>query len=166
MKKKLLLMAVLALSFMVQGTAQVVDEAEARQIAMRFVSTPSADGIRRLPADDAQRLKLAWTSSVGGDAPELYVYDLPTSGFVVVAGDKSAEREVLGWSDTGAYAGDHQPDALKWLLGAYAREIAAYRNSAEYGTAEPPANARRRQAPPAAGYGTVEPLLRTTWDQG
>lgn len=151
---------------MVQGTAQVVDEAEARQIAMRFLSTPSADGMRRLPAADAQRLKLAWTSSVGGEAPELYVYDLPTSGFVVVAGDKSAEREVLGWSDTGAYAGDHQPDALKWLLGAYAREIAAYRNSAEYGTAEPPANARRRQAPPAAGYDTVEPLLRTTWDQG
>lgn len=165
MKKKLLLMAVLALSFMVQGTAQVVDEAEARQIAMRFVSTPSANGIRRLPAADAQRLKLAWTSSVGGDAPELYVYDLPTSGFVVVAGDKSAEREVLGWSDTGAYAGDHQPDALKWLLGAYAREIAAYRNSDEYGTAEQPANARRLQAAPAAGYAPVEPLLRTTWDQ-
>lgn len=165
-RQKLLLIAVLTLSSMVQVTAQVVDEAEARQIAMRFVSTPSADGMRRLPAADAQRLKLAWTSSVGGEAPELYVYDLPTSGFVVVAGDKSAEREVLGWSDTGAYAGEHQPDALKWLLGAYAREIAAYRNSAEYDTAEPPANAHRRQAPPAAGYGTVKPLLRTTWDQG
>ena len=165
MKKKLLLIAVLALSFMVQGMAQVVDEAEARQIAMRFVSTPSADGTRRLPAADARRLKLAWTSSVGREAPELYVYDLPTSGFVVVAGDKSAEREVLGWSDTGAYANGNLPDGLEWLLGAYAREIAAYRNSAEYGTAEQIASTRSLQAAPAAGYGNIGPLLRTTWGQ-
>ncbi|MBR1593342.1 MAG: leucine-rich repeat protein [Alloprevotella sp.] len=143
------------------AAAQVVDEPEARQIAQRFVASSTPDGVRRLPAADAKSVKLAWSSQKGGNAPELYVYNVPSGGFVIVSGDESTESEVLGWSDSGSFNADDLPESLQFLVEGYAKGIAAYRQDASAEVRSWVARAPRR----ASGYGNVEPLLREHWGQ-
>lgn len=160
MQKRILVLVFAVLSA-ASAAAQVVSEEAARQIATRFVSSPLPDGMRRMPKAKADGVSLAWKSSLKGDAPEVYAFNVTGGGFVIVSGDESTQQEVLGWSDTGAYDNKVLPDGLRWLVGEYARMIAAYRESEEYGNDVSRASRRA----PASGYGKVEPLLRTTWGQ-
>ena len=160
MRKKILVLVFVVLSA-ASAAAQAVSEEAARQIATRFVSSPLPDGMRRMPKAKADGVSLAWKSSLKGDAPEVYAFNVTGGGFVIVSGDESTQQEVLGWSDTGAYDNKVLPDGLRWLVGEYARMIAAYRESEEYGNDVSRASRRA----PASGYGKVEPLLRTTWGQ-
>lgn len=161
MQKKILVLFFAVLSA-ASAAAQVVSEETARQIAARFVSSPLPDGMRRMPQAKTSDVSLAWKSLLKGDAPEVYAFNVAGGGFVIVSGDEGTQQEVLGWSDTGAYDGNVLPDGLRWLVGEYARMIAAYRDSEEYGKNM----SRVSRKAPVSGYGKVEPLLRTTWGQG
>jgi hypothetical protein len=114
-----------------------------------------------MPKAKEGSVSLAWKSSLKGDAPEVYTFNITGGGFVIVSGDEGTQQEVLGWSDTGAYDDNVMPDGLRWLVGEYARMIAAYRDSEEYGKNM----SRVSRKAPVSGYGKVEPLLRTTWGQ-
>lgn len=160
MRKCLSILVMMVLS--AHATAQVVPEAQARQIAQRFATSTTSSGARRMPAAVGKSVTLAWKSAVGGDDSELYVYNVPSGGFIIVSGDEGTEREVLGWSDSGSFDADQLPDNLQYLVEGYAKGIAAYRKEAPslQGTA-----ASRPRRAPVSGYGKVEPLLKTTWGQ-
>ena len=160
MQKKILVLFFAVLSA-ASAAAQVVSEETARQIAARFVSSPLPDGMRRMPQAKTSDVSLAWKSLLKGDAPEVYAFNVTGGGFVIVSGDEGTQQEVLGWSDTGAYDDNVMPDGLRWLVGEYARMIAAYRDSEEYGKNM----SRVSRKAPVSGYGKVGPLLRTTWGQ-
>ena len=160
MKKTFLLLVALAL--VLNTTAQVIAEAQARQIAQRFATSSTSSGQRRFPTAASKSITLAWQSVINNAAPELYVYNVPSGGFIIVSGDEGTEHEVLGWSDSGNFDADQLPDNLQYLVEGYAKGIAAYRKEAPslQGTA-----ASRPRRAPVSGYGTVEPLLKTTWGQ-
>ncbi|MBP3227378.1 MAG: leucine-rich repeat protein [Bacteroidaceae bacterium] len=160
MKKTFLVLAAVLLSLCEAG-AQVVSESEARQVAERFVTSTTPAGVRRMPAATAKSLQLAHTARVGSEAPELYVYNVAQGGFVIVSGDAATDSEVLGWSDTGVFDADNLPDGLQFLLGSYARGIAAFRAEATPEVKSRVARAPRR----ASGYGSVAPMLKTIWNQ-
>lgn len=144
------------------ATAQVVHEDQARQIAQSFATSTTSGGARRMPAAVGKSVTLAWQSAVEGNDPELYVYNVPSGGFIIVSGDEGTEREVLGWSDQGSFDTSNLPAGLQHIVGQYAKSISAYRKDApslQGGTASKPHRA------PVSGYGKVGPLLTTTWGQ-
>lgn len=130
-----------------------INEQQARQIAEQFFTTDgSANGQRRAPAAPPQ---LTYTS----EASELYVFNQPGGGWVIVAGDDGACSTILAYSDTGTFDYEKAPDVAKIFLRGYADGIRQLRQTGRRAAA--PATTIRR----AGATESMEPLLKTTWNQ-
>lgn len=128
-----------------------ITEKQAYQIAGRFFN--NAPAMRKAPATQ------------GGDAITLaqaaegyYAFNRGRSGgYVIVAADDRARAEVLGYADRGTFRPDSLPEAMRWWLGEYARELAYAAQSPADG-----AKQLKRQLPT---YSAIEPMLSSQWGQ-
>ena len=130
--------------------AAPVTQEQALQTAEAFFAsaplTRSAGGVRLVYAPAATR-------ATGGDTP-YYIFS-PESGhgFVVVSGDDMLSP-IVGYSYTSPTNGQ-LPDAMRAWLDEYARYVDDVRLGQTSAPSEEP-----------QGGEAIEPLLRTTWDQG
>ena len=138
--------------------AEVISEEQARQIAAEFW-TPDDNGNgssetrRAAMRSTAAAMQLAYKS----EANELYVLNKPEGGWVIVAGDDGAPAPVLAFSDTGCFDYDKAPDLAKLILKDYADGV---RKLQQTGRRAPATTIRR-----AGVTESVEPLVKTTWNQ-
>lgn len=113
------------------------------------------------------RAKMSNTGYQGAPQSAVPVMTVNAAGEAAVylfAGDKgclvaSAESEtpaLLGYIDTPLVSGEEIPDAMRYWLDYYANEIRQLRQG----------NVRHRLAPAAADYASVEPFVKTKWNQG
>lgn len=113
------------------------------------------------PAKARARLagaRLAHTARTQSGDPAVYVFENAKDGYILVSADDCA-YPVLGYSDNGSIPADtaDMAPALRWWLDEYARQI-------DYAAArglDGSAPMRR-----TAGRKAIEPMLKTSWDQG
>lgn len=145
------------------GSAAPRSAEQALQIARQFISsTPKLNNVRHssislAPTATAQMAKGGKTDST----PSYYVCNIDNGGFVIVSGDDRF-KEVLGYSPNGSFTSHADlPDGLQYWLSFLSREMdAAIENGYE-----PDRNAIATAAANANYQQSVEPLLKTLWDQ-
>ena len=131
--------------------------AEARTISPDEALARLADGPRRLAPAMAQKARLVHTAMSETGQPAAYIFNQPKQGYMILAADDVA-YPVLGYSESGSVAADSIPPQMQWWLEEYGRQI-------DYALAHPsslPTSQRR----PAADNSPIEPMIKTSWDQG
>ena len=161
MKKYLSALALLlcaTVAFAVPRTPQ-----QARAIAMRFLASTEGMQFGATPnLTLSQTLFSPLAKATGVSAPRTnpayYVYNIENNaGFVIVSGD-DAFKEVLGYSTGSAFDENNLPDGFRYWLQFLNDEMdAALAAGATTATVQP------RLA--AASAGSVEPLLKSQWNQ-
>lgn len=128
--------------------ADRIDAEEAYAIANNFFD--SETGRQKAPAGDAP-LRLAETSE------GYYAFTRGSdNGYVIVAADDRAANSILGYACEGTLDPDNMPEAMKWWLSEYERQLSC----AE--TAPVETNRVRAQLPT---YAPIAPLITSRWDQ-
>ncbi len=147
MRKSLCLIVLLSL-FTGRIYADRIDAEEAYAIANNFFD--SETGRQKAPAGDAP-LRLAETSE------GYYAFTRGSdNGYVIVAADDRAANSILGYACEGTLDPDNMPEAMKWWLSEYERQLSC----AE--TAPVETNRVRAQLPT---YAPIAPLITSRWDQ-
>ena len=152
--KKLLLLAMMLLAGVMNAEAGQVNEQQARQKAMSFMTkrsmTRGMNSMTRVYAP----LKTASAMASVNDAP-LYIFNLDGGGYVIVSGDDRTS-EILGFSEKGHIDPSNMPSNMRNWLDGYVRKIQAI-----------PANAEPRQVTTRAASSKEEilPKLKTAWGQ-
>ena len=147
MRKSLCLIVLLSL-FTGRIYADRIDAEEAYAIANNFFD--SETGRQKAPAGDAP-LRLAETSE------GYYAFTRGSdNGYVIVAADDRAANSILGYACEGTLDPDNMPEAMKWWLSEYERQLSC----AE--TAPVETNRVRAQLPT---YAPIAPLVTSRWDQ-
>ena len=111
----------------------------------------------RLAAPGLAQPVLAYTAEAD-ELPAVYVFAKENKGFILVAAD-DAVTPVLGYADSGNFTAENMAPGLKYWIGEYARQIAYARENGIV-SEENEATLSR------AGRTPIEPLLKTTWNQG
>ena len=120
-----------------------VTEQQALQIAQKFMQG------KQFKQQNLRRASVATDNA-------FYVFNVENNdGFVIVAGDDQMP-EILGYSEKGHFDLSNAPDNVKWLMGYYAK-IAQSLKDGNSSTSS-------RRVP--ANRAEVQPLIKTTWDQG
>lgn len=148
--KRFLFLAVLLVTA-TQAWSAGVDQATARQRAMRFLAGHAGAGrmAPRSPGD----IELAHTEVSSGNAATAVYYIFNSAmGYVVVPGDDRA-REILAYGDQPLDVND-VPPGMKYWLSLYKRQL-------EYLAAHPGLDIK---APKRAGQ-SAAPLLTANWSQ-
>lgn len=146
MKKTLHLIFLLFL-FAGEMYADRINNEEALVIASEFFS--SETGRQNAPAIDAP-LRLAKASD------GYYAFTRGTNnGYVIVAADDRAYNNVLGYAFEGTFDPNTMPDAMRWWLGEYERQLS-------YAETSTSANRISAELPI---YAPIAPLITTRWDQ-
>lgn len=139
----------------VSANAKTITPEEALQ---RMEATPASapSGLRKAPIKNPELVHTQLTKA--GD-PAVYVFNRPMSGYMLLSADDVA-YPVLGYSDSGLPVDPgSMPDAMKWWLEEYARQI-------EYAKANGVMSAVSTRKNVPAGRKAIEPMLKTHWDQG
>lgn len=111
----------------------------------------------KAPAKNREGSKLVHTAITEQGEPAVYVFNQPSKkGYVLVAADDCA-LPLLGYADEGEFSADRMPDAMKWWLGEYARQI-QYANDKGIG-ASSIARITRANRP------AIAPMVTAKWDQ-
>ena len=127
--------------------ADEITPRQAYAIACEFFGGASSSGVKK---------KASLPVSMAYASRGYYVFNRgEEDGFVVVAGDRRVADEVLGYSDAGHFVPDSVPDAMRWLLGEYERELAWADSVA------PDAPAVMQED---VVYEPIEPLLTSRWN--
>lgn len=158
---KALLLATLPL-WSVDGSSAPRTPEQALVIAQQFVrETPKLYNVRHssLTLAPTAAAQMAKGKQLIDNTPAYYICNIGNNGFVVVSGDDRF-KAVLGYSIGSAYNGEELPDGLNYWLSFLSNEMA---DAIESGY-EAPANAGTSRAADASQ--SVEPLLKTKWDQG
>ncbi len=101
--------------------------------------------------------ELVLTSFTESGVPAVYVFGKQDNGYMILSADDIA-YPVLAYADNGTFDKENMPEAMKWWLDEYTRQIEyAAANSAALGSDIRPAREQRQ---------AIEPLLKTHWDQG
>ena len=112
--------AILALFSSQPSSAKKISVSQAKETALRFLGN---NGVRRAPGFVATN-ELSHNETV--TTPYYYVFNKgENEGFVIVSAD-DATVPVIGFSDSGKFDYDRMPDAMKWILSSYERQIKAY----------------------------------------
>ena len=85
-------------------------------------------------------------------------------GFMILSADDMA-YPLLGYTDEGTFDINNIPPAMQWLLGEYSRQI-EYARENTTDEAKSRLSAQALNAVARQGKTTVEPLIKTHWDQG
>lgn len=150
MKKLLNLLLTLAVvSSVMAGT---VNRQQARETAAKFMQQK---GIR---LDDASQ---QGKKVPAGEQP-VYVFNaVEGQGFVVVSGDDRTDA-ILGYTTQGTYDEDNLPPALKDWMEQMTTEIEVLQQQPEACGA----NAPKAEPQLVAIHPAIDPLIKTTWNQG
>lgn len=90
-----------------------------------------------------------------------YIFNIEKGGYVIVSGDDRFES-ILGYSDEGCISATEElPDGLAYWLGMYEKEMV---NATETSKQTNPRMAAK--ATDVNYFRSVEPMLKTKWDQG
>ena len=145
--KKTLHLIVLLFLFAGEMYANRINVEDAFTIASEFLG--NKPGLQKAQADNAP-LRLAEASD------GYYAFTRGSNGgFVIVAADDRAINSVLGYADEGSFNPDSLPDAMRWWLGEYERQLSY---------AETATNTNRIKAELPI-YAPIAPLITTCWDQ-
>lgn len=142
----------IALALLLAATssfARTITPAEAEAVA-RTAFIPAGEA-QHAPA--AENLRLVHTATLGATTC-FYAFDRPSGGFAIVAASDAAPA-LLGYCELGTFCLEKAPQALRWLLAAHSRRIAAMETA---GITPSP-----KRVP--AGRHDVEQILHTEWSQ-
>lgn len=129
--------------------ADRIDAEEAYAIANNFFY--SETGRQKAPAGDAP-LRLAETSE------GYYAFTRGSdNGYVIVAADDRAANSILGYACEGTLDPDNMPDAMRWWLGEYERQLSYAETSTRTN--------RNRISAELPVYAPIAPLITSRWDQ-
>ena len=160
--KKILPIFIVALLAPINLLANDITPEQALQIASQFASSPSTKKLSKRKAPSATpvpTLAHSMKSRVAAGKDNVYVINYGNDqGFVVVAGEMSADDVLLGYCDHGSFSYNDAPIQLKDLLAQYSDEADSLRL---HQTAAAMAPRRARDI----GTIVVGPLLTTTWNQ-
>ncbi len=123
----------------------------AKRISTELLSKISKSGFR----NNQEPLSLEKQSSseyVG--YPLYYIFNRPSGGFAIVAGDDCMDG-VLAYSECGRIDSDNMPDNMAWWLREYEKKA---KYAIDNGIKMKRAEGRRKEK--------INPLLSCTWDQG
>ena len=143
--------AALAVPF---ANAATISPQQALQIARNFLSS-SPVMVSKSTGNHTATMNVTYTAKSARTTDNLlYVVSRGNNdGFVVVAGDDAVANPVLGYSVNGTFNYDQAPDNLKCWLDEYSRLI-------DY------MDANNMELAPVKTFGnSVEPLIKTLWDQ-
>ena len=104
--------------------------------------------------------ELVHTSVSESGTPATYVFANPNEGYMILSADDMA-YPLLGYSDHGTIDPDNMPDAMRWWLDEYARQIEYGRLTGQLATAQ---ISHAKLA--SAGLEAIEPQIKSHWDQG
>lgn len=132
-------------------SAKKISISQAKETALRFMEN---GGIRRAPGVVATK-ELSYCATTA--TPYYYVFNKgENDGYIIVSAD-DATVPVIGFSDSGNFDYDNMPDAMKWMLSSYEKQIKANYANTEANSSD------------AAGYSSVRRrvLSRNTaeWSQ-
>lgn len=122
---------------------QAIERLVTAEGGMRLMST------NRFTASD-----LSYTVKAGGEAA-VYVFSRPGAGYVITSADDIAEP-LLAYSDESVFNAASMPDAMRWWLDEYRREIEQARKSGVR---------RMMNAPQRPQRDPIAPLCATKWNQ-
>ncbi|MDR1809243.1 MAG: thiol protease/hemagglutinin PrtT [Prevotella sp.] len=165
--KKILCLLLVSFVFAIYGYSKQRTEAEALALAKSFcndVSTLRTGGSLSLAhAVSTDRSVLLSTN----DNVCYYIFNKGSEGFVVVSGDDRA-KDILGYSDGGAFNYATAPENFKYWLNFYAEEINYLLAQPEDNIALPEGYADDEISESATAYAAeVQPLLDAIkWGQG
>lgn len=146
MRKSLCLIVLLSL-FTGRIYADRIDAEEAYAIANNFFD--SETGRQKAPAGDAP-LRLAETSE------GYYAFTRGSdNGYVIVAADDRAANSILGYACEGTLDPDNMPEAMKWWLSEYERQLSYAETSTR----------TNRISAELPVYAPIAPLITSRWDQ-
>lgn len=147
--KKTLHLIVLLFLFAGEMYADRINNEEALVIASEFFN--SETGRQNAPAIDAP-LRLAEASD------GYYAFTRGTNnGYVIVAADDRASNNVLGYAFEGTFDPNTMPDAMRWWLGEYERQLSYAETSTRTN--------RNRISAELPVYAPIAPLITSRWDQ-
>ena len=143
----------LALTSLVAGnaTASPVTAEQARQAAREFFAKSAPRKARA--AQNLSALSLAYEAKTSAST-DFYVFNLDNNAGYVIASADNAAPAVLAYADEGTFDPNNIPDNMRWWLTQYQREMQIIK-------ANPQAAPRR----PISLTTSVEPLVRTMWNQ-
>ncbi len=147
MRKKQILLLLMALAVMGPAWGKSIDESQARRIASNFMATHSMRSSTLTMAQKAPSLN----ATAGTPKAAYYVFNANRGGYVIVAGDDRAPS-VLGYSEKGTFDPQTVPEALEYLLEGYVAQIDALSRGGKV-------------APQLRSNNAVGPLISTTWSQ-
>lgn len=128
------------------------------QARERVIASASPKGI----AAEMPLAALSYTGTDSGAVSGLaayYVFSDKSGGYVIASADDELPA-VLGYSGTAVFDPEMIPENMKWWLDGYARQISWYiDNKSEVSAGASPVYDFPERKP-------VEPLVKTTWDQG
>lgn len=163
MKKKGLWLVLIGMVISLTAEAQHRSEAEAREIASKYLQSINGKAPRR------QLQRASFTGPRRGGAVTednaYYIFnDTEGNAFVIISADERL-KDVLGHCDRNTFEADAAPEALKRLLDEYADQY-------ELVQGEPVGERRtvQRKLPnylitDPLPYKNVSPLIKTTWGQ-
>lgn len=100
-------------------SAKKISISQAKETALRFMEN---GGIRRAPGAVATK-ELSYCATTA--TPYYYVFNKgENDGYIIVSAD-DATVPVIGFSDSGNFDYDNMPDAMKWMLSSYEKQIKA-----------------------------------------
>ena len=151
MKKVLTAMVCLMMSIMMQ--AGDASRQEALEKAQQFMPN------KEFKQQSDSRRKV---SANGSQSSPYYVFNAENNGgFVIVSGDDRTEA-ILGYADKGELDVENAPDNVKWLLDYYAKVITAL---GELPETDESVSYRRKVSAKVSERKTIEPLVKTQWNQ-
>ena len=164
MKKKGLWLMLISMVFCLTAEAQHRSEAEAREIANKYLQSINGKAPRR----QLQRASFTGRRRAGavtGDNAYYIFNDTEGNAFVIISADERL-KDVLGHCDRNTFNTETAPEALKRLLDEYADQY-------EWVQGEPVGEQRTapRRLPnylitDTLPYKNVPPLVKTRWGQG
>ncbi len=153
MKKFIIMFGLIMISIMMQAGG--VSKYEALEKARRFMPD------KKFKQEEGGRRKVLGS---GFTNSPYYVFNAENnSGFVIVSGDDRTEA-ILGYADHGELNIDNAPDNMKWLLDYYDKVITAIGELTQIND-EKLSNRRKKTMVSVTNRTTIEPLLKTQWNQ-
>ena len=152
MKKVLTAMVCIMMSIMMQ--AGDVSRQEALEKAQQFMPN------KEFKQQSDSRRKV---SANGSQSSPYYVFNAENNGgFVIVSGDDRTEA-ILGYADKGELDAENAPENVKWLLDYYDQVITAMGKIPQSDGEQ--VSTHRKAMAKVATKQTIEPLLKTQWNQ-
>lgn len=165
---KQLFIVILCLGLYVESSlAQTVCFNEAKTIAKNHLLKAGTSTLKsgRIKSENV-RFKLAKAEIENKDTLFYIMNDLEDNAFVIVSADERA-WPILGYSTQGTFDEGNQPDAFKAWMEERGKEIAFIKaNNLQANEKTIDEWNQLKSATIASQTSGVEPLLKTTWDQG